>query len=102
MFYENKKLAKLCTDEKEMRKGRADIADKLRKRIKALYAAETVGQLVDSDPLGKWHRLEANLNGLWAAKLSANYRLLVRPEGADDGRDAVTVTVIEISNHYDH
>lgn len=100
--YEDNKLEKLCTDEREMRRKRADIADKLRLRLKALEAAETVDELPESDPLGRWHPLSANRTGQWAGKLSPNYRLLVRPEGSDDGTSAGIVTVIEISNHYGH
>lgn len=102
VLYEDKKLEKLCTNEREMRKQRADIADKIRLRIKALETAETVGELPTIDPLGKWHPLNANLDGLWSGKLSPNYRLLVRPEDSANPRAAVTVTVIEISNHYDN
>ena len=83
-----------------MRRKRGDIADKLRKRIKALETAHSVGELPTHDPLGKWHSLSADLDGLWSGKLSGNYRLLFRPDDADDPRSAVTVTVIEISNHY--
>lgn len=99
--FEDKKLEKLCMDEREMRKKRADIADRLRLRINALKTAQTVGELCTHDPLGGWHSLSANLDGLWSGKLSANYRLLVRPDDSAEPRDAVTVTVIEISNHYD-
>lgn len=99
--YEDKKLEKLCMDEREMRKKRTDIAVRLRLRINALRTAETVGELSLHDPLGGWHSLSGNLDGLWSGKLSANYRLLVRPDDSADPLDAVTVTVIEISNHYD-
>lgn len=84
-----------------MRRKRADIADRLRLRINALKTAETVGELSKHDPLGGWHSLSANLDGLWAGKLSANYRLLIRPDDSVEAQEAVTVTVIEISNHYD-
>lgn len=102
VLYEDKKLEKLCTNEREMRKKRADVADRLRLRINALKTAETVGELSSHDPLGGWHPLSANLDGLWAGKLSANHRLLVRPDDSEEPRDAMTVTVIEISNHYNH
>ncbi|KUM36716.1 plasmid maintenance system killer protein [Arthrobacter sp. EpRS71] len=100
--FEDKKLEKLCMDEREMQKKRSDIAKRLRLRINALRTAETVGELAHHDPLGAWHPLSANLDGLWSGKLSANYRLLVQPDGSTQAREAVTVTVIEISNHYDH
>ncbi|WP_217639229.1 hypothetical protein [Arthrobacter sp. cf158] len=85
-----------------MRRKREDVAGKLKLRINALETAESVGELANHDPLGKWHPLTANLDGYWAGKLSANYRLLIRPENAEDPESAVTVTAIEISNHYDH
>lgn len=98
--FDDKKLEKLCTDEREMRKQRSDIAPRLRLRINALRAAETLGKLVELDPLGKWHPLSADLGGLWSGKLSANYRILVRPEGTSDPQDAVTVTVIDIDDYH--
>jgi proteic killer suppression protein len=98
--YEDKKLEKLCTDEREMRRKRADIADKLRLRVKALETAESVGELSTHDPLGKWHQLGADLDGLWAGKLSPNYRLLVRPEDSADPWCAASVTVIDIDDYH--
>lgn len=98
--YDSRKLRELCTDEREMRRRRVDIADKLRLRIKALETADTVGELPTHDPLGRWHPLSANLDGLWSGKLSANFRLLVRPEDADDPASAVTVTVIDIDDYH--
>lgn len=100
MRYADKKTEKLCTDEREMRRKRGDIADRLRLRIKALETAANLGELTTHDPLGKWHPLGANLIGLWAGKLSANHRLLIRPEESANPLHAVTVTVIDMSNHY--
>ncbi len=100
VLYEDSKIEALCTDEREMRRKRADVADRLRMRIKALETAATVGELSTHDPLGYWHPLSANLNGLWSGKLSANYRLLVRPEDADAPTSAVTVTVIDIADYH--
>lgn len=98
--YDNPKLEKLCTDEVEMQKKRSDIASKLKLRIKALEAAGTVGDLKESDPLGYWHELSADRVGHWAGKLSANYRLLIRPEGDDESSKAVAVTVTEITDYH--
>lgn len=83
-----------------MRRKRADIADKLRLRVKALETAGAVGELPAHDPLGKWHQLGANLGGLWSGKLSDNYRLLIRPEGAAEPWDAVIVTVTAIDDYH--
>ena len=67
--YEHKKLKKLCTDEREMKKKRSDIAGKLRLRIKALETAKSVGELSTHDPLGEWHQLSADRDGLRTAPL---------------------------------
>lgn len=98
--YEDSKLEKLCTDEREMRKKRADIASRLRLRINALQIAQTVGELQTLDPIGYWHELGADRDGMWAGKLSGNFRLLIRPEGDAESWKAVTVTVIEIVDYH--
>jgi proteic killer suppression protein len=100
VFYEDKKIEKLCTDERQMQKLRADVSRKLKLRIKALETAETVGELPTIDPLGYWHQLTANLDGLWAGKLSANNRILIRPEDSDEPWLSVTVTVTEIADYH--
>lgn len=98
--YEDDKLKKLCTDEKEMKKRRSDIAQKLKLRIKALETAKSVGELATHDPLGNWHQLGADRGGQWAGKLSENYRLLIRPHNASEPWDSVTVTVLEIDDYH--
>ena len=98
--YGDKKLEKVCTDEVEMRKKRADIAPKLKLRVKALETADTVGDLPADDPLGYWHELSADRPGHWAGKLSGNYRLVVRPEAEGETWEAKAVTVIEITDYH--
>ncbi|MGW5228649.1 type II toxin-antitoxin system RelE/ParE family toxin [Nocardia niigatensis] len=100
VFYEDRKFEKLCTDEREMQKKRGDVARWLKRRIKALETAKSIGELSTHDPLGYWHQLTGDLDGLWAGRLSANWRLLVRPEDSDDPCCAVTVTVIEIADYH--
>ncbi|WP_374954122.1 hypothetical protein [Microbacterium sp. MYb43] len=83
-----------------MKRRRADIAPRLRLRIKALERAATLGDLPAEDPLGDWHPLTADRVGTWAGKLSANYRLIVSPESDGEAKDAVVVTVIEIADYH--
>lgn len=83
-----------------MRRKRVDIADRLRRRVKALEEAQTVGELPTLDPLGGWHSLNADLAGHWAGKLSRNYRLVIRPEVDGDAVTAVTVTVTGIDDYH--
>lgn len=46
-----------------MHRKRPDIEKKLRLRIKAIEAAETLGDLSKNDPLGRWHRLSGDREG---------------------------------------
>lgn len=80
LTYSTKALEKICTNEREMRKQRADIAKKLRLRINALETFPTLGEVVEGDPLGRWHPLSGDRDGQWSGKLSANYRLIVVPQ----------------------
>lgn len=98
--YADNRLRKLCTDEKEMRRKRADIADKLRLRVNALRAARDVGHLKELDPFGRWHDLNGDLAGLWAGTVSRNHRILIRPEGTGPAVTAVTVTVVDIDDYH--
>lgn len=98
--YADKKLERLCTDEREMRRKRSDIATKLQMRIKALEASPTLGDLQAADPLGKWHPLTADLEGMWSGRLSRNDRILVRPGNTEDPVASVTVTVIDIKDYH--
>lgn len=100
MLYDNKTIEKLCTDEKAMRKKRSDIADKLRRRVKALETAESVGELRAHDPLGKWHQLTCDRAGQWAGELSRNERLLIRPHNTEEPWNSVTVTVLDIYDYH--
>ncbi len=79
LIFKNKTIEKLCTDEKEMRKRRADIEKKLRLRINALEVHATLRDVIANDPLGNWHPLHGNRSGQWAGKVSSNERLIIEP-----------------------
>lgn len=81
-----------------MRRKRGDIAAGLRRRIKALEEAHSVGELRDLDPLGKWHPLVGNRSGSWGGKLDRHNRIVIDTGGS--GASAVTVTVIEIVDYH--
>lgn len=96
--YKDNKLEKLCTDQSEMRKKRPDLEKKLRLRIKALENSETLGDLPEDDPGGRWHDLKGKRAGTWAGDLSGNWRLIVQP--SSDTLTAVEVTVLEIKDYH--
>jgi len=82
-----------------MRRKRPDIEKRLRLRIKALEAADTVGDLAQDDPGGGWHELKGNRAGVWAGELSGNWRILMEP-GPLKPLSTVEVTVISIEDYH--
>lgn len=75
--YESKKLEKKCTKSREMRMAYPDqIVKPLQRRMKQIESATSVADLQAG--LGSWHPLTGRGPGVYAAKLSANYRLVVR------------------------
>lgn len=96
--YSSKQLEKECTDEREMKRKRGPLAPKLRLRINALEAANSLEELLTLDPLGRWHQLTADRAGQWAGRLSPNWRLIV--EQVDGEGYAVTVLVVEIEDYH--
>lgn len=83
LTYKDNKLEKLCTSEVEMQRRRPDLKKKLRLRMNALRAADSIGDLPADDPNGRWHPLHGDLAAYWAGDLSGNWRLLVEPIPAD-------------------
>ena len=98
--YADNKLEKLCTDEREMWRKRADVAKKLKLRINALRQANNLGGLPNLDPSGKWHSVDKIRPGCWAAWVSGNHRIIIRPEGSGAVLTAVTVTVVEVEDYH--
>ncbi len=91
-----------------MHRKRPDIEKKLRLRIKAIEAAETLGDLSINDPLGRWHRLGGDREGQWAGKVSSNERIIIEPscEGVKvlDVIEQLTVSEVnvrEITDYHD-
>lgn len=100
IYYATKALEKLCTDEKEMAKKRADIADKLKLRVNALREAKDFVDLQRIDQGGKWHELQANLAGAWSGRLSRNWRLLVRPDGDGQPEERNEATILDLDDYH--
>lgn len=85
-----------------------DIEKKLRLRIKAIEAAETLGDLSKNDPFGRWHRLSGGREGQWAGKVSGNERIIIEPSCAGvkvlDVIEQLTVSEVivrEITDYHD-
>lgn len=99
--YIDAKVERLCNDEREMKRRRADLVKKLPQRVNALKEAVRVGELPSIDPMGHWHQLNnGQWQGRWAGSSSPNHRIIVEPSGADDPEDCTVVTVLEVGFDY--
>ncbi|MDB5243961.1 MAG: plasmid maintenance system killer protein [Spirosoma sp.] len=94
--YDTKHLASTCTVDREMRKAYpANMLKPLKLRIKEMESASTIRDLQEG--LGKWHPLTGRGAGVYAASLSANYRLIVQ---FDERDGAVTANVRSIEDYH--
>ncbi len=72
----------------------AQVAKALKLRITELIRVERITDL--HHVTGRWEELAADRAGQWSARLSANWRLIVQP----DGIESVTVLVVEIVDYH--
>lgn len=89
--YENAKLERSCTDERAMQRAYGLVVSKqLKRRIAELRAASRVDDLFEG--VGKWEYLTADRAGEISARVSANYRLIIR---ADDDECVVIIDIVD-------
>lgn len=93
--YAARELERRCTDERYMRRTLgAPVAKALMLRIAELrFATEMADLLVGT---GRWEELSGDRAGQWSARLTANWRLIVRPEE----QETITVVVVEIVDYH--
>ncbi|QTX05811.1 type II toxin-antitoxin system RelE/ParE family toxin [Agromyces archimandritae] len=88
-------LERVCTDPRRMQaRFRADVARALKRRLAELsYVDEPADLLLGT---GRWEELHGDRSGQWSARLTRNWRLIVRPVD----RAVVTVEIIEIVDYH--
>lgn len=93
--YDSRDLERICTDERRMQRALGtQVAKTLRLRIAEFRRARDFADLLLGT--GRWEQLSANRIGQWSARLSANWRLIVREEAGSE----VTALVIEIVDYH--
>ena len=97
--FKRNKLEKQCTDDREIRRAFPKFEKKLRLRISALRAADSLGDLPANDPNGTWHEVDSEGRGTWSGELSGNWRILVLPSPIKS-LGATEVTVMEIKDYH--
>jgi plasmid maintenance system killer protein len=92
--YADNEIERRCTDERHMqRKLGAPISKALRLRLNELRRVDDMGDLLLF--AGRWEELAGDRAGQWSGRLTANWRLIVRP---DNG--TILVTVVEIVDYH--
>jgi len=77
IFFENKKLGKILSNNKEINKRYGQMAEKIRIRLSEIRAAESLEDL--RFVAGNFHELKGNRKGQLACTLKEPYRLIFKP-----------------------
>jgi len=79
--YNNKKIEKICTDEKVAeRTYGSEMANKIQQRINEISAADTIEMMIQFH-IGRCHPLTNNRKGQYAVDLVQPYRLIFEKIG---------------------
>jgi toxin HigB-1 len=93
--YATRDLERICTDSRRMQAALgANVAKTLKLRIAELTYVEEMTDLLEGP--GRWEELKADRAGQWSARLTGNWRLIVKPEEAA----TVTVCIVEIIDYH--
>ena len=98
--YPNRKTKKVFETEKSLRKEYGQQANRIKRRIKELEAADSLEDIF-SLPGPRCHELKGNLKGVFSVDLIHQYRLLFKPTDpvtrkADGGIDLAEVREVLI------
>lgn len=92
--FASRELERICTDSRYMRrKLGAQVAKTLRLRVAELMSVTHVRDLLEGT--GRWEELRGDRAGTWSARLSANWRLIIRP-----GEHGQHATVLDIEDYH--
>lgn len=92
--FRERKLEKLCGNERELRRRFGSQAEKLSQRLHELSAAETLMD-IEKLPPARLHLLEKEYKGCFAVDIKQPFRIIFRPLDGD-GVDCKTITKIQI------
>jgi len=95
--YRSKKLQKILTDDRLIKKYYSNIYRGLTNRLTELHAAANLS-LISHLPPPRKHRLKGEYEGLWSVDVSKNFRLLLSnpEENSEDERNIMVIMIEEI------
>ncbi|GIF68424.1 hypothetical protein Ais01nite_64590 [Asanoa ishikariensis] len=93
--YATRDLERVCTNARRMQAAYGEIvAKKLKLRLAELSYVDEMADVLGGR--GRWEELTGDRAGQWSARLTANWRLIVRPEK----RDVITAVIVEIIDYH--
>lgn len=103
-FAETKKLSKILSNPRLLKKHFGKMADKIQQRLDEFDAADNLSQ-IPSDPPPRCHLLTSNRKNTFAVDVSGNYRMIFEGYDSNDNltikkSKIVTVQIIEIVDYH--
>ena len=101
VLFSDKKLQKICSNEKQLQKEYGQNARKIQRRLFELHSVDNLSQISPSPPPRR-HQLKGERKGQFAVDVKHPFRIVFVPANApvplknDGGVDLEKVTVVEI------
>ena len=99
--YAGKKLEKILTNERMIKKQYAAFYKKIINRMSEIRAANNLDEIPHIPPPRR-HKLEGNYIDCWGIDVSKNFRIVLRPIGDWDESDLKTINKIQILSIEDY
>lgn len=99
--YSSKKLEKILTNPKLIKKYYSNDYHRLLNRLSELLAANSLADIPETPPPRR-HKLSGNMRNKWGIDYSKNYRIVISPEGKFDINNLNTITEIQIISLEDY
>lgn len=99
--YSTKKLEKILTDIRLMKKYYSNDYNKINNRLSELKAANNLSEIPEFPPPRR-HKLKGDLQDCWGIDYSKNDRIIIKPIGEFNINDISTIIAIEIINLEDY
>lgn len=101
IHYKTRKLEKILTNERLIKKNYAAFNKNLCNRLSELRAANNLNEIPNYPPPRR-HKLDGSFDNHWGIDISKNFRIIIRPVGEYDIEDLSTVVEIEILSIEDY
>lgn len=101
LHYSNRKLEKILSDNRQIKKNYPREYQKIVNRLSELNVANNLSEIPNVPPPRR-HKLYGDKVGCWGIDFSKNYRIILRPVNDFDLNDLKTITEVEIVDLEDY